>query len=577
MTTKWSRLLAITGMIMMVILLLAACEKPVKVTETPVKSSVTPATPTSQPTQAWTSANLLPIIKAASQLEELVPVNEMKVVSTREEGDYKYVEEQHNVIENRESVLYLGQNDDVLYPGAIIQGRQVYQFVYSPVIVARTPITLSLPLEGVPSTGDSIKITVDDPSRLSNVRQGINTLLKSAILPGTRVPAKFDYVSEQVISSAEKNLVLGVSAAYAGASLKYDFDWKSEENKNKIISIYKQVYYTVDMDLPGAPYDLFHPSLGVAGLAAALPAGSMPMYVSSVSYGWMAVLFIETDFSKDQMDMALDVAYDPAGDLEAKMNFGYSAKNVFQNSKIQIIVYGGSTSGITSDTLKGYSGLLELIQGSKNFGTESPAVPLSFRLRHLANNQIAKIALTEEYTVTKAVRLREYAKISVDHFACTMDSDESGILDMDAFGFWVKVYQGNNAILDQQIVSWSTGSNVQIKSGTDWYPDKIASTVVMMDMKRFDPAAYKIVLTAEARDIVYTLVSIWRDLANGSISISGDQMYSKPSNSFTISYPGKMTFQVFYTIQPATYEDCLTYPGCKKQLDQWSVTPTPTP
>jgi hypothetical protein len=328
------------------------------------------------------------------------------------------------------------------------------------------------------------------------------------------------------------------------------------------------------VDLPAAPYDLFDPAAGVESVAAALPPGSMPMFVSSVSYGWMAVLFIETDYSKDEMGMALDAAYDPAGNLEAKMSFGYSAKDVLQNSKIQIIVYGGSTSGITSDTLKGYSGLLELIQGSKDFGSNSPAVPLSFRLRHLSNNLIAKIALTEEYTITRKVSLRQFITISADKFACTWDNDASGPLDMDRFFFWVKVYQGNNVIAEQKILDWYTSGEHDMRAGNEWLPSKKASTVVLLDLKRFDPSAYKIVLTASARD--YDVVGA-DDWATGSLTIGGDQIYEKPNNFFAVSEPSNMTFNVFYSIQPATEEECKTYKECQKQLDAWNGVPTPAP
>ena len=450
----------------------------------------------------------------------------------------------------------------MLFPGAIIQGKDVDDFVYVPIIAARSPITLSLPFEGVPSTGESIKITVDDPSKLSNVRQGINNLLKSAITTDTKVPAKFDYVSEQVYRSADKNLTLGVSGSYAKASVNYDFDWETEAYENKILSIYKQVYYTVDVDLPAAPYDLFDASAGVEGLAAALPTGSMPMYVSSVSYGWMALLFIETNYSKDQMDMALDVAYDPNGDLEVELDAGYSAKTILQSSKIQIIVYGGSTAGITANTLTGYSGLLELIEGSKDFGSESPAVPISFRLRHLSDNLIAKIALTEEYTITKKVRLREFVKISVDYFFCTAAFDEDlGDLNMDYWDFIVEVKQGDEQIFFDKVLS--SYEKKTIGKGEKWSPGS-ASTVVMLDMENTNPSAFEFVLSASARDHD----PFKDDWATNNKSIFGDKIYVNPQDSFIIFGGGwNMSFEVHYSIQPATYEECQTYEECKKQLD----------
>ena len=558
---------AILGTTILLSLWLVACETGANATTPPPLTE-----PTAAPPAAWSADSLMPIIEAAAQLQPKAPVNSVEVVDTQVKGDYQYIQEKHNVIANRESVLFLGQNDDVLFPGAIIRGNGIYDFVYHPIIAARAPIILSISLEGVPTTGESIVVTVDDPSRLSNVRQGVNDLVKSSVKAGTKVPAKFDYMSEQVYSSSEKNLTLGVSGSYADVSVNYDFNWKSEKNKNKILSVYRQTYYTVDADLPANPYDFFDPAAGVAALAEDLPGGSMPVYVSSVSYGWMALLFIETDFSKDEMEMSLAAAYDPAGDMEAKMDFGYSAKNVLQSSKIQILVYGGSTGGITNNTLSGYSGLMELIQRSKDFGADSPAVPLSYRLRHLSNNLIAKVALTEEYTVTKAVRLREFVKVTLDKFECTYDNDNSGKLDMDRFFFWVKLYQGQNQIRNDKIVDWYNKKDFQMGAGDSWTPDNIASTVVMLDLKQYDPGAYNFVLTAEARDYDPIGADDW---AKGSFSIAGSAVYDENYKFFEIKEANNMTFNVYYSIQPATLEDCLTYPNCKKQVDAWTPPAAP--
>lgn len=506
----------------------------------------------------WTPDDLWPIFDAASSLRPAMPVNETDVVSDKEEGDYRYITEKHNVVENRESVLFLGMNDDVLFPGAIIEGTGIYDFVYRPIIAARTPITLSLSLEGVTTTGKSITTTVGDPSRLSNVRQGINDLLKSSVGPDTKVPARFDYTSEQVYSREERNLALGVSGSYAAVSVDADFNWKSEREKNKILSTYRQVYYTVDVDLPSAPYDFFDPDAGVEGVAEAFPAGSMPVFVSSVSYGWMAVLLIETDFSKEQMDTALAVAYG-GGNMEANLDFGYSTQDVLQSSKIQIIVYGGSTAGITSSTLSGYNGLMELIDGSKEFGSNSPGVPLSYRLRHLSSNLIARMALTEEYTITRAVRLREFVRISVDRFGCTYDNDASGPLDMDRFFYTVKVYVGAKQILEHKILNWYTGGEHDMKTGESWSPPSNASTVVMLDLSKLDPGSYRVVMTAEARDYDTTSPSDW---VRGSKTIGGSDLYNPTNQFFTITSPDNMSFDVHYTIEPATAVECETYAAC---------------
>jgi hypothetical protein len=492
------------------------------------------------------------ISKAASKLEPLEQLNEVEVIDEREEGKYRYIQEKHNVIENKESVLYLGLNDDVLFPGALIQGRGVYDFVYTPIIVKRNPITLSMSLETVPSTGDTIKLTVEDPSSLSSVRQGINDLLKSAITTETKVPAKFSYTSEQVYSSKEMNLALGVSASYMDVSVDYDFNWSTEQYHNKIMSTYKQVYYTVDMDLPESPAALFHPSVGVDVVAAAVPPGSMPMYVSSVSYGWMAVLFIETNFSKEEMDMALNVAYDPAGDLEAELGFGYSTKDVLQSSNIYILVYGGSTAGITSNTLLGYSGLMELIAGSRDFNADSPGVPLSYKLRHLQDNLIAQVSLTEEYTLTKTLKIREFVKVILKEFYC-QDADDEGAdntVEMDRFFGWVKLYRGSELLSDEMILNYQnpSSSGYQMNDYDSFRPPNLAQTILLLDLENYKPGSYTISIRTQARDWDgSTGNSEWGD---ATYIFSGAEL-PIPERVFTLS-SNDFTFHVHFSASWAT-------------------------
>ena len=49
----------------------------------------------------WIPANLWPIFDAASALKPVRPVNETIPVSDKVQGDYRYITEKHNVVENR--------------------------------------------------------------------------------------------------------------------------------------------------------------------------------------------------------------------------------------------------------------------------------------------------------------------------------------------------------------------------------------------------------------------------------------------------------------------------------------------
>jgi hypothetical protein len=97
----------------------------------------------------------------------------------------------HDAIENLENITCLGLNDDVIYPGSLVRGDLAYSYVYSPIVVPRAPITLSISLEGAGS-GLDLDEVVDAPE-LASVRQGISNLVGRALATNTSAPAQVDF------------------------------------------------------------------------------------------------------------------------------------------------------------------------------------------------------------------------------------------------------------------------------------------------------------------------------------------------------------------------------------------------
>ena len=112
------------------------------------------------------------ILADAGKVMPLAPEqDEVTDIDTTVQGNYRYINEKHDVVDNIESIAYLGLNDDVIWPGSLVKGDRAHDFVYEPISFPRAPVTLSISLESS-STGNSITKTVDDP-KLSTVRQGI--------------------------------------------------------------------------------------------------------------------------------------------------------------------------------------------------------------------------------------------------------------------------------------------------------------------------------------------------------------------------------------------------------------------
>lgn len=367
------------------------------------------------------------VVHQAGKLEPLAQDHDaITGTVSRDEGAFRYITETHDASKNIQEITYLGLNDDVVWTGNLIKGAKVHQFVYEPVVgVARNPVTLSINLEGSGS-GSVLSQTVADP-KLSTIRQGISDLLGKAIDAGTSYAARAQFDKTQVYSESQLNLVVGADLKYGAGSLNTKFDWASSARKNKIIAKYQQIYYTIDMDTPANPGAVFASTNSLDAIKAALPAGSCPMYVAGVTYGMMALTFIETDHSQSDMSVALDAAYGGLG-LDVEIRSGLTKRQVLENSNIKTVVYGGSSAGL-GQIETGYQGFIEVVHASILLGINSPGVPLIYRFRHLCDNTLANVTLTSQYSLTRAIRLQQAIRIVADKFVCEAQGDDCGCDD----------------------------------------------------------------------------------------------------------------------------------------------------
>jgi hypothetical protein len=420
-----------------------------------------------------------------------------------DEGDYRYTYETHDVVDNLESVLYLGLNDDLIWPGSLIKGDWAHFFVYEPISLPRAPMTLSIFLE-TSTTGESIVQVIADP-KLSTVRQGIADLLKSAIVEGTAVPAKVEFSYEQVYNESHMSMYLGADVSYGLGSLDTAFDWQSTTRKTKIVAKYKRIYYSIDMDTPASPADVFPHGLSERELKNAMPRGSMPLCVAGVSYGVMAVTTIETDFKEEEMNFALDAAYQ--GIVDVELETGFTARQMMQSNNIRIVVYGGSTLGL-QDIEEGFNGFMKIVAASTQFSSTSPGVPLVYKFRHLSDNTLALVTMTSQYTLVRPLKLRQRVRITANSFQREMSDDEGlgNDVDMDIFELKAWAYQRNSEegeavpIIEDRSVYYWAGAPVTTPRGYVWQCGEPHSIEVVFDNEDYDFDSAQIRLWGHARD-----------------------------------------------------------------------------
>jgi hypothetical protein len=323
------------------------------------------------------------------------------------------------------------------------------------------------------------------------------------------------------------SLFADADIAYGAGSLSSSFDWSTESTTTKIMAKYTQVYYSIDMDTPAAPSAVVGEGLTVEQLRAAFPPGSMPMYVAGVKYGLMAIMCIETNFTMEQMSMALDASY--SGIVDVDLGFGYSARDVMNSSTIRIIVYGGSTSGI--EELNSFDGFLQIVSASTQFTAASTGVPILYKFRHLRDNTLAMISLTSNYTIVRPIRVRQSVRLTLDRITSLWSDDDDAfyddVVDISSLHLTCNAYNrvgaadpGSLASAPNQAIYIWDGGDIEMPAGR-WL-DIGSSTDVVFNTEDYDFNHAKIDVTAWANDHDYSSAN---ENGYGTLSILGNYMF----------------------------------------------------
>ncbi len=312
-------------------------------------------------------------------LEDLItptpkpPISIGDPVVVDQDDNYEYLEQLTEEADAIPEVNLLDSKSDIFYPGALFDGQSVLDARYEPIVVPRNKITISTSLNG---SGNVVTTEVENP-KLSTVRQAVNKLITQDFdVP----PANMSYDISEVHDENQLRIALG--AAYEGGigSIKGSFDFSKRSKVSRTVFKFKQIYYTLDLDLPKTPADFF-----TSPLESSIFKGKTPVYVSSVTYGRQIYLMVESSMS------ALEVKASLQGMFSSSVGqFSASAEAEFNKlsskSSIKSVVVGGG-AGSAASNIGSLADLKTLVSDGGKFGKSNPGVAISYTLRTLKENK----------------------------------------------------------------------------------------------------------------------------------------------------------------------------------------------
>ena len=375
-------------------------------------------------------------------------------------GDTVCTTQEYTASAKYDTMLVLDPTTDVIYPGALIKGETIGTGEYTPIVADRKPITISASLENIRG---GIAADVESPA-LSSVRSAIKKILNQEVTGSTAARNTFEI--EEIHSAEQLQMAIGANYSYSGgvASVKAGFDFRTKEKKSRYLIKFMQSYYTVDMDLPKTPSDLFQ---SPQEIRLAMLGSVSPMYVASVTYGRMALVSIESDASESELQAALEASFS-SGVHSGELDISGSHKQTLAKSKIKGTIIGGS--GADASAIRNVDSLLSYIDRGGNWSHESPAAPISYKLRYLSDNSVGNIILASTYKVRNCEKIERKARryrVTLEKLTCTMSDDEGTGADnaIDVMGVLTGTavnYSGNNRAVPTTKTIWQIGRDASI-------------------------------------------------------------------------------------------------------------------
>ncbi len=376
-----------------------------------------------------------------SQPEELPAPVELSEGVPERDGALECIVKNFKASPGFDELLSLDPTTDVIYPGALLKGESIPTGEYIPITSDRAPITLSASLTNI--SGSPV-VDIEDP-KLSTVREGIKTILDQEVTGAT--PARVSFEITQVYTEQQLNVAIGANYRSAGQKVSAAIDFSNTTKRNKFVLKYLQTYYTIDMDLPNDPSDLFNslPDLSVLGSTA-------PVFVSSVAYGRMVIYTIETNSSETEINAALSATF-ASGDGTVDAGF----KQTIDESTIKGLIIGGSGSG-AAQAINGPSEVYAFISEGGDYSRDSPGAPLAYKLRFIKKGTpVARIVLSTEYPIRNCDLAYPRFRVTINNISRSSGGD------MEIYGYigarlwsngdWVRSNPDNPGVDDAY---WST-------------------------------------------------------------------------------------------------------------------------
>ena len=335
---------------------------------------------------------------------------------------------------NFEEVAILRPTQDVIWPGALVEANQSrLDGLPEPARFARAPVKIRVDLPGIGEGGTK---TIERPDQ-ANVQTAIDEALEwwnaNAYEEGYVNAASSSNRITTSYSSTQASLDLGLNVEWATGDVQSQFNFETSEEKRVVMATYKQAFYTVTFvqESGAQPEDVFGPEVTLQEVQSAFGSDAPPAYVASVTYGRIIMFRMETSSSYTSAEVEAAFKYAAGTQVDGDMEARY--EEILERSTVEVITLGGNAAVASEAVTARSAGDLEPIITGENavYSRNNPGVPISYAVKYLKDDQLAKLGYTTEYTATECSSVQTANTITVNLKEFFVRSDCDGGLNGD--------------------------------------------------------------------------------------------------------------------------------------------------
>lgn len=297
-----------------------------------------------------------------------------------------------------EKIVMFSPDRELLWPGALIQGRSHRDGVGSLVglpIRERSPIKVSIPSLAI---ADNFRV-VESPDQ-AEVNRAIGIMLNDSVAAQLAAPSSIQFTMRDYTSDKSFALQAGISGKYMGFSASASSSVDTAANERTVMVHFTEKMFEVVVEPPQTPNAFFSNEFTQAKLdeqvaMGRIGPGNLPVYVSNIVYGRMMAFTFTSTASSSDIKAALNAAYKGFG-ATVSGDAATAYKKILSEAKISITSIGGTSAATVAMIASG--NWQDYFDASKTAPLTS-AYPISYTFRNLGDGSIAKVSEATSYAV----------------------------------------------------------------------------------------------------------------------------------------------------------------------------------